>query len=372
MIRTVSHALIIAVVFIALASSPAPARQHSIASAPKPTAAPAPSFDALLAGLMSPQPDVQKAALDKLVKLDKLAKQRLVPRLIKELDNPDFDHYYGAIVALGNLEAALPALTKVMQGEGDARRRYAAMSIGMMGPKAESAVPVFVACLSDSDANMRLIVADELPRLGPAAKAAVPTLITGTRDENTYFRLASIKALGQIGPGAEPAIPFLIDALKEGIYGAEDALGGMGAPAVSPLLAVYKSTKDKKLIDRTTSALTKIGPQAAPAVPELMEALKDVDTRYGAISALEAIGPAAKDAVPALIAIMNGGSAEYSNAPPPGYEYTLDHQLKTDAVEQFYDAFFQPAAANALKKIGTPEAIAAAKAYDDREAAKKK
>jgi HEAT repeat protein len=374
MIRIVSCVLVVATALFTISFSLPAAwpQQHAAPVAPKPATASAAAPDALLAELLSPKPDVQKAALDSLVKLDKLSKLRLIPRLIKELDNPDFDHYYGAIVALGNVgPAALPALTKVMQGEGDARRRYAAMAIGMMGQKAESVVPVFVTCLSDKDLDLRLIVADELPNLGPAAKAAVPTLITGTRDENVYFRLAAIKALGEIGPGAEPAIPFLIDALKEGVYGSDDALGGIGAAAVPALLAVFKSSKDKALLDRATSAFTDMGPQAAPAVPELIAALKNKDTRLGAISALQAIGPAAKDGVPALIAILNG-SPEYSNAPPEGYEYVLDKNTNSKFVEEMGDMFDQGSAAAALKKIATPEALAAEKAYDDREAAKKK
>ena len=374
MIRIIFLGLVATVVFLTVfASAPVAAQQHASAPAPKPATASASAPETLVPDLLSPTPEVQKAALDKLGKLDKLAKLHIVPRLIKELDNPDFDHYYGAIVALGNAgPVALPALTKVMQSEGGARRRYAAMSIGMMGQKAESAVPVFVTCLSDKDMDLRLIVVDELPSLGPAAKAAVPTLITATRDENVYFRLAAIKALGEIGPGAEQAVPFLIDALKDDVYGAGDALGGIGVPAVSPLLAVYKTTKDKSLIDRVASALGKMGPQAAPAVPQLMEALKDMDTRLGAIFALSSIGPAAKDAVPALISIVND-TGEFSTAPPQGYEYTLDKKSGiSNAAEQLLDAFFEPAAADALKKIGTPEALAAAKAYEDREAAKKK
>jgi HEAT repeat protein len=106
-------------------------------------------------------------------------------------------------------------------------------------------------------------------------------------------------------------------------------------------------------------------------VPDLIAALKDKDTRLGAIGALASIGPTAKDAVPALIAILNG-SPEYSNAPPEGYEYVIDKNTNSKLVEEMGDMFDQSSASNALKKIGTPEALAAAKIYDDREAAKKK
>jgi len=368
MLRIASRAFLLAAFGFFLWTAPSVrAQQHAHTGAPRPPAASAALPGALLADLLSAKPEVQNAALDKLDHLDKLSTQRLVPRLIKELDSPDFDRYFGAILALGKIgPPALAALLKVMQGQGDARRRYAAMAIGRMGTSAASAVPVFVTCLSDSDTNLRLIVADELPKLGPSAKAGVPTLIALTRDENVFLRLAAVKALGRIGPGAESAIPFLVDALKEGTYGADFALGAIGAPAVPAVLAVFKSAPDKELRERAMSALGEMGPQGAPAVPDLVAALKSNDSRGSAIGALGGIGPGAKDAVPPLIAILQG-SAEYSNAPPPGYEYTIDAKSKTNFVEKILGTFDQTAARMALQRIATPEALAAVKEYDDKQ-----
>jgi HEAT repeat protein len=53
--------------------------------------------------------------------------------------------------------------------------------------------------------------------------------------------------------------------------------------------------------------LAKAGPDAAPAIPELLPLLKDKDplTRRLAAYALGQIGPAAKEAVPALKELMN-------------------------------------------------------------------
>jgi HEAT repeat protein len=50
-------------------------------------------------------------------------------------------------------------------------------------------------------------------------------------------------------------------------------------------------------------ALESAGPQGAPAVPALVQALKDGDAnvRLWACKALGAVGPAARSAVPALV-----------------------------------------------------------------------
>ena len=385
MTRIVCRTVVIAVAVGITAASPALSAQQSAPVHHPATAATlsVAAGNALLTDLLSPDVKVQTAALDKLGKLDAPEKKQLIPRLVKELDNPDFDHYYGAILALGKIgPAALPALIQVMQAKGSApRRRYAAMAVGRMGQAGAPAAPVFVNGLSDKDTNYRLIVMDELPNLGATAKDGVPTLITATRDENVFVRLAAIKALGRIGPGAEAAIPFLMDNLKAGVYGTDDALGGIGAAAVSPLLAAYKSItdagiscndsdaikKNRDMRSGITSALGDMGAQAAPAVPDLIAALKDNETRDGAISALAGIGPAAKDAVPALIAILEG-SPEYSYAAPAGCEYELDAKTaqagKTDFVESMLSMMTQGSAESALKKIGTPEALAAVKDYE--------
>ncbi len=334
----------------------------------------------LAADLVSADAAIEAAALDKLGKLDAVQKKQLVPQLVKELDNPDFDRYYGAILALGKIgPPALPALTNAMQGGGSApRRRYAAMAIGKMGEAGAPAAPAFVNGLADEDRNFRLIVMDELPNLGTGAKAGVPALIAATKDESIFVRLAAIRALGEIGPGAQAAIPFLIEDLKAGVYGADDALGGIGAAAVPSLLAAYKSlkasgcdneavTKVRNLRSSITSALANMKAQAAPALPDLIAALKDNETRDGAISVLGAIGPAAKDAVPALIAILQG-SSEYSYAAPAGCEYELDaagaKAGQSDFVEQLSRTMTLAGAEVSLKEIGTPEALAAVKDYD--------
>lgn len=379
--RIVCRIVVIASAWVIAAALPVATAQQS-APVHHPVASAAAAGTALDADLLSPNADAQAAALDKLGKLDAASKKRLVPRLVKELDNPDFDHYYGAILALAKTgSAALPALTQVMQGEGSApRRRYAAMAIGKMGEAGATAATAFVNGLSDKDTNYRLIVMDELPNMGSAAKAGVPALITATRDENIFVRLAAIKALGEIGPGAEAAIPFLLDDLKAGVYGADDALGGIGAAAVPSLLATYKSLKSgsgcdseaiKKisdLRDGITTAISHMGAQAAPAVPDFIAALKDNETRDGAIGGLSGIGPAAKDSVPFLIAILQGGS-EYSYAAPAGCEYELDAAAskggsQSDFVEGLSRTLTQGLAENALKKIGTPEALSAVKSYD--------
>jgi HEAT repeat protein len=80
-------------------------------------------------------------------------------------------------------------------------------------------------------------------------------------------------------------------------------LGPDAAPAVDELIAIVERDNDRNRMP-AVFALIGIGPKAERAVPALIEAARhktDFHTRYQACRALGAIGPAAKPAVPVLL-----------------------------------------------------------------------
>jgi len=101
------------------------------------------------------------------------------------------------------------------------------------------------------------------------------------------------EALGNSGPKASAAIPDLIDLLKdkdEGVRSkAADALGAVGAAAVTELIAALKDDGTRSLV---LGALGQVGAPAKAAMPQVLEALKDAnkDVRVKAAWALGRIG----------------------------------------------------------------------------------
>jgi HEAT repeat protein len=152
-----------------------------------------------------------------------------------------------------------------------------------------------------------------LGRLGPRAKAAVPALLRATEDGNEFpLRDEAVKALGAIAPG-DPIVlkrigDLLADRSERGELSAtaRKTLAKVGPLAIPVLVDKLKARWDdldeEEILGTwgwSASALAEIG---RPALPAVLEALKDPPKRMGAVEALGAMGPgAAVEAVPALI-----------------------------------------------------------------------
>ncbi|HKI37754.1 MAG TPA: HEAT repeat domain-containing protein [Gemmataceae bacterium] len=183
-------------------------------------------------------------------------------------------------------------------------------------------VTKLVADLKSNDSDVRRAAAKGLAEMGPDAKPAAPALITALKnDKDLFVRRFAAQALGEVEADPKTAVPALSAVLKEEdkkelVEAAVTSLGKMGQPAVPPLIDALKNkaaapNKDKKkgpapadptafVRTKAAEALGNIGPKAKAAVPALTDALRDANVRTEAAIALGNIGPDAKDAVPAL------------------------------------------------------------------------
>lgn len=183
-------------------------------------------------------------------------------------------------------------------------------------------VPRLIKQLGDKDVVLRRQAAELLSRLGPDAKPATDALMKALRDNDAFVVRFAAKAIGGIGPDAKQAIPTLATLLRHGSTeisdAAAEALGQMGPDAVEPLIAALKEN-DIYVKQQAVRALRKLGPDAAPAVPELIESYKGLPMRPGLVrrnvNAAELriaivqtfgeIGPGAKAAVLVLRETLN-------------------------------------------------------------------
>jgi HEAT repeat protein len=183
-------------------------------------------------------------------------------------------------------------------------------------------VPRLIKQLGDKDVLLRRQAAELLSRLGPDAKPATEALMKALQDNDAFVVRFAAKALGGIGPEAKQAIPTLARLLRhestEISDAASEALGNMGPDAVGPLVAALKED-DIFVKKQVVRALGKLGSDAAPAVPELVETYKSLPMRPGLVrrnvnaaelriaivQTLGEIGPGAKAALPVLRETLN-------------------------------------------------------------------
>jgi HEAT repeat protein len=188
-----------------------------------------------------------------------------------------------------------------------------------------------------------------------AIEALIDPLRSALTDSDLDVKAAAIRAIGACGPAGKKAIPDVILQMR-GIAGSSDGqllwdncgrtLAAIGPDAIDPLLMaidsdqhetfkgcclafhelgprlsaeqaapIVKKITPRLLIEKETRrwaiayALMNLGPHAAPAVPNLIEMLKDEDFQNVIISCqvLANIGPDAAPAADKLMQLMQEG-----------------------------------------------------------------
>lgn len=236
-----------------------------------------------------------------------------VPPLLKGLDDPVVR--IAAADALGEFgalaKAGVPRIRKSMESaRGEDRVKLARALWRISGDS--TAVSVLIALIREDNFIVQLRAFDVLQEIGPGATAAIPTLIEMLGRQNRFLREYAAKVLARVGPAAKSAIPALEKTLK-------DLEGSNRIAAAIALWRIVHSQAALNVLaaeaqDFTDSgstfaviALGDIGPEAKPAVPALIEALKTESIFGKAIvaQALTRIGAAAKAAIPRLIEIYD-------------------------------------------------------------------
>src|SRR5205823_1197492 len=143
----------------------------------------------------------------------------------------------------------------------------------------------------------RIKAAEVLGRMGPLAKPAIPALLNLLKGSDIEARLQAALALWRIERHSEQTVPVLASLLKS-CTPRQGSIGGGGGRSGAPLCQL------------AAEALGQIGPEARPAVPALLQALKN--PQFAAHRSSYALAlwkidhQLANVAVPALIEVLAG------------------------------------------------------------------
>ncbi len=134
----------------------------------------------------------------------------LLPRLIKDLQNPDESVRLRAAKELGKLGVAardaIPALQNALKDADEDVRRVANSSLKAIHAATPIDNPVqrLIRDLQNPDESVRLRAAKELGRIGPSAYEAIPYLEKLTRDSDEDVRRVATTALARVTEAIMP------------------------------------------------------------------------------------------------------------------------------------------------------------------------
>ncbi len=284
--------------------------------------------------------------------------------LAAALDDESPDVRAGAAGALAHvglgIDSFIPAMVRHAEKDPQARVREACVvALQELGPPAitTAAVPHLIAALDSRVANVRIAAAIVLERLGPPAQAAIPALIRAIREPAATTEgplQAQVRARGLDPMTAQIPGTHLIssprkDRRADQQYWTIEALGrlapgsAMVRESVAVLLEVLKP-EESDVSTAALAALSEIGRDAAPAVPALLQALRQAiaDRKaWLAVWSAATLGrvapddPSSREALVFLLGFLR-------NAPGNGF-------LRFKAAEALGD--FGPAAAEAVPSL---------------------
>lgn len=209
---------------------------------------------------------------------------------------------------------------RIRPADASAARIAGAHALGLLGPRADRAVPYLAELLRRGDPPERWAAATALGRIAtPAAVRVCSDLLAST---NLSLHHPAIYALGEMGGAAAEAAPLLIQALghPEGAVraSAADALGRVShEPSRALLVAVRTGPSTARR--EAMQALERNPPSPRTGVPVLLELLTDPDPviRDQAAQTLKRIAGKQPRVQEALERLQEEGPAVDRRSPAP-------------------------------------------------------
>jgi len=226
-------------------------------------------------------------------------------------------------------------------------RRHGAASVSVLRP-----------FLADRDARLRLGAARVLADLGPLAVAAVADLSAACMDRDAAVRCQCVRALGAMSSMDAVQSALLVSILQDAIpavrIAAAEVLGSNTKPEQTIVAALRTALSDTVPGVRVAAArsLFEIAHEVEDVVPVLAGALPDRDAGWRAAFVLGEIGPQAAGAIPALIEALRREQGPRPLREAPSSAFALG-QMGVSAVPALI-----PLLAHETPRVRTSAAIA--------------
>lgn len=230
---------------------------------------------------------------------------------------------YRAVQQLGPRAIAFAdELLTMLTAAPDSRQREIASALASVIREDPPRIRTLVQFLDAANPHAQSNALIAITELGQTAREHAPDVVTRllalTRTERDNVALYATIALGRVTHGTDVAVDRLLElSCAEDLWIKGAALTALGDVGVQPARVVprliaafddYEEPDPDLTYDsshqRVADAMTQFGPEAAPAIPAILQRLRpddDPDTfDQGLVATLRAIGPAARDTLPTL------------------------------------------------------------------------
>jgi HEAT repeat protein len=258
-----------------------------------------------------PQPD--PIFIDALVQIGEPAVPQILSAAEKvPLDQLAPDHWM--VKCLQSMGAF--AVNSVRNGLGHKNasvRLLSARALSALGPDAKDASTSLLEKLEDPEVQVRAAALGALVSVDAPSKLIVPRIEKSLNDPSPVVRLAAAQLVPKLGEEGRHLNVAVIGKLNDSDPGVRrgilDALGPEQAGAVPALLPMLDNAE---LRPPVLKALGRMGANARPAVPKLIEILPTLpkDSQLIALDSIGRIGPAAAEARPAIDLLRANGDEQ--------------------------------------------------------------
>lgn len=230
-----------------------------------------------------------------------------VPVLVDALADKNVDVRQNAATALAPLritdKLVVLALAHAVHDSDQRVRQQCLQALQMLGTGAKPAAPKLIAALKDSDGQNKMQILFVLQNLGEDSEHILPAAADLLKDPNVQVRQSAVNLLGN---QSKEALPHLITALKDADinvrFAAVNAIQRIPGDIKEALPVLVAMSKEGQNDFRRRSVVMALGRVGEPAVPHLIDLLKDGDgfVRMTSVTALQGIGAPASKSVPII------------------------------------------------------------------------
>ena len=222
-----------------------------------------------------------------------------------------------SIAALGELaeidqlpDRFLDSLGELLAHDDPQMRRFATQAISRVKNRRSAAAELLMARLDDENLEVRQTAMRSLSSMGASAAPAIAVIQAQLDSNSPEMQVAAIEALTQFGRRSSAALPRIKELSGTGAEPVRKAaLAGVRKIAADPTDAVeilIQGLQDSDWNIRLAVAreLGELEERASPAVPALLDMMRNEQESAAARSAIRNIGTADEDAVPKMLEIL--------------------------------------------------------------------